>query len=120
MKDVVILIALGLLVSACGYVCKVSYDEDGAPHADRSLFSCAQEMQDPKFPITNVKKYENETLVVTTQFVLNNLISVDEIENTVELDFYWRMFWKDRRWVRKHVNALIHILYNWAIILAVL
>ena len=94
-----IVLTLELSAHAQAYVCNVSYDADGAVHADRSLFNCAQGMQDPKFPITNVKRYENETLLVTTQFVLNNLIAVDEIENTVELDFYLRFFWKDRRWV---------------------
>lgn len=93
-------LVFGVAPATASFACNVSYDESGAVHADRTFFNCAQGMQDPKFPITNVKDYQNENLTVSTQFVLNNLISIDEIENTVELDFYMRMFWRDKRWVR--------------------
>lgn len=91
--------AFCLLVRCIAIKCNVSYDAYGKAHADRTLFSCSKAMQDPKFPITNIKEYQNENLTVLTQLVLNNLIRIDEIENTAELDFYLRFFWKDTRWV---------------------
>ena len=90
---------LCLLTFSAAVECNVSYDEYGQPHADRTLYMCAQVMQDPKSPVTAIKRYENESLVVLAQFVLNNLIRIDEIENTAELDFYLRYFWVDTRWV---------------------
>lgn len=89
-----------LAVSVGAEICNVTYDESGYTDATRTLYNCAYSMLDPKLPISNVKKYSKaHNLTIRTQFVLNNLISIDEIENVAELDFYWRMYWQDDRWV---------------------
>eukprot|EP00603_Paraphysomonas_imperforata_P003530 CAMPEP_0114413612 /NCGR_PEP_ID=MMETSP0103-20121206/948_1 /TAXON_ID=37642 ORGANISM="Paraphysomonas imperforata, Strain PA2" /NCGR_SAMPLE_ID=MMETSP0103 /ASSEMBLY_ACC=CAM_ASM_000201 /LENGTH=460 /DNA_ID=CAMNT_0001581699 /DNA_START=129 /DNA_END=1511 /DNA_ORIENTATION=+ len=57
-------------------------------------------MSDPYQPITHVQKYldQNITLDVSVRFEFNNLIMVNELDNTVSLDFFYRLWWQDVRW----------------------
>jgi hypothetical protein len=57
-------------------------------------------MSDAYQPITHVQKYLDMgvTLDVSVRFEFNNLISVNELDNTVSLDFFFRLWWTDVRW----------------------
>lgn len=48
--------------------------------------------------LLNIRGYEDQELVVKTQFGVNNLIFVDEIQSTIQIDFYFRLWWRDIRW----------------------
>lgn len=100
--DLVYITLIGFLLLQCNanYVCtNVTYDEFGQPDVTATLYNCAANMQDPVLPISYLSgRYNDTALEVKSQFVLNNLIAVDELENTATLDFYYRNYWNDSRW----------------------
>jgi hypothetical protein len=81
-------------------ICPPYFDEDGDIHIAESLVHCAVSMSDAYQPITHVQKYLDMgvTLDVSVRFEFNNLISVNELDNTVSLDFFFRLWWTDVRW----------------------
>lgn len=65
----------------------------------RTLFHCASNMADSFQPLTHLVQYENINLEVKAGFILNNLVSLNELENTVTFDCFFRLWWTDERWV---------------------
>lgn len=94
-----------LFVGYCPVVvfgeCGPNVDSRGNLNMDFSLYNCGlQLMNDPLQPITHVKMYVDEgiNLTVGVKFEFNNLVSVNEMENTATVDFFYRMYWQDIRW----------------------
>lgn len=80
-------------------LCKAVVDEYGNVHTTRSLYTCAAVMQDPYMAVTSVAQYSDQNLTVSSQMVVNNLIEMNELENYVVIDLYFRLYWQDIRWV---------------------
>jgi hypothetical protein len=80
-------------------LCVPIFDEFGNLHTGRSLYHCASVMQDPYMAITSVDQYADQNLTVVSDIVLNNLIQMNELENYVSIDLYFRLRWQDIRWV---------------------
>ena len=80
-------------------LCSVVADELGNVHTTRTLYACAGTMQDPYTAITSISQYSDQNLTVETDMVINNLIEMNELENFVIIDLYFRWWWQDIRWV---------------------
>ena len=63
-----------------------------------NLKQCNELMPDPWLPISYISQYEDSRPSVNTQVVLNNLIHVNEIDGSVEVDLFFRNWWTDVRW----------------------
>ena len=89
-----------LRLSEGSYQCLPIFDNEGDISITGSLVQCATHMSDPLQPITHVQKYLDMgvTLTVESRFEFNNLVSVNELENTVTVDFFYRLWWQDIRW----------------------
>ena len=72
--------------------CPAQLDEEGNLDMDKSLAACAVNMNDPYQPVTHVKHYVDQgvTLSVYVRFEFNNLVSVNELDNTATTDFFFR------------------------------
>ena len=84
-------------VGQCGPI----VDSVGNLNMDLSLMNCAMKvMNDPLQPITHVKYYVDQgvNLEVTAKFEFNNLVSINELDNTATVDFFYRLWWQDIRW----------------------
>lgn len=96
-----ILLAVSISVFAQSlHECDPYYNNNGRIHIGRSLTECSLTMSDPYQPITHVQDYVDAgyTLNVLVKLEVNNLIAVDELENTASLDFFYRLWWQDVRW----------------------
>jgi hypothetical protein len=81
--------------------CPPNIDDNGNLDMDFTLANCAAGgMNDPYQPITHVKMYVDQgiELAVVVKFEFNNLVSIDELENTATIDFFYRLYWQDIRW----------------------
>jgi hypothetical protein len=81
--------------------CGPSVDHRGNLNMDFSLYNCSLGyMNDPLQPITHVKMYVDQgvELTVVVKFEFNNLVSINELENTATVDFFYRIYWQDIRW----------------------
>jgi hypothetical protein len=81
--------------------CGPNVDSAGNLNMDFSLVNCAVNMMnDPLQPITHVKHYVDQgmQLDVSVRFEFNNLVSINELENTATVDFFYRLWWQDIRW----------------------
>jgi hypothetical protein len=87
-------------------LCKPVFDEYGNMHAGRTLYACAFVMQDPYIAVTSVAQYADQNLTVYSDMVLNNLIEMNELDNYVVIDLYFRLKWQDIRWVSTQYNAI--------------
>ena len=95
---------LSLLVSSCllksAYpfesCANVTFMPNGMPYVTKALYDCSSFVWDSKLPISYLPGFDLE---IGTQFVLNNLISINEIDGVVALDFFLRMSWIDSRWI---------------------
>mmetsp|Transcript_30000 Transcript_30000/g.55688 ORF Transcript_30000/g.55688 Transcript_30000/m.55688 type:complete len:302 (-) Transcript_30000:112-1017(-) len=97
---VVVMILLGSDDLACLAMqtsCDLVYS-DNVFDATASLVACNQAMQDPLLPIAYLENRTQSDINVTTSFVVNNLLNIDEIESTATFDFYYRNSWIDERW----------------------
>lgn len=82
----------GIDIALCG----PEVDSRGNLDMDKSLFMCGMNMMnDPHQPITHVKMYVDEgiELSVLAKFEFNNLVSINELENTATVDFFFRYNW---------------------------
>jgi hypothetical protein len=98
-------IACSLLGLSCGSntsapQCGPVFDNFGDLHIGRSLMQCAMSMSDPYQPITHVQRYVDAGVEckVSLKYAFNNLIAINELENTATLDFFYRLYWQDIRW----------------------
>ena len=78
----------------------VEYDESGYVNIGASVYACSEHLPDPLSPVSYYKNEEGDryNLTLYSQYNLNNLVKVDEIEGVAEINFYWRVFWYDPRW----------------------
>jgi len=97
MKEIACLFLLSALLDQVSgmdiALCGPQVDSRGNLDMDKSLFYCAANMMnDPHQPITHVKMYVDKgiELSVKTKFEFNNLVSVNELENTATVDFFFR------------------------------
>ena len=82
------LILLQEAYGACGPV----VNSEGKLKMEQSLATCGVNMIDPHQPVTHVKDFVDEgvTLDVYVRFEFNNLVSVNELDNTASIDFFFR------------------------------
>lgn len=78
--------------------CNLVYSDNNDFDATASLVACNQAMQDPLLPIAYLENRTQSDINVTTSFVVNNLLNIDEIESTATFDLYFRNAWIDERW----------------------
>jgi hypothetical protein len=90
----IVAMVLGSLVLSHA-ICDVSFT-NGELDITNTLYNCSVQMTDSRL-VASMKS--NQPVVVTTQLLLNSLISVNEIEGTVTLDLYFKLQWIDPRWV---------------------
>jgi hypothetical protein len=79
----------------CTALCDV-YLTNGDIDITKTLYNCSLQMTDSRL-VASMKS--TEPVIVSAQFLLNSLISVNEIEGTVTLDFFFKLQWIDPRWV---------------------
>lgn len=61
------------------------------------LYNCSKTMLSSSTISSYYKEYP--ITVVKSNFALNNLIQIDEIQGTATLDFHFRLSWVDPRWI---------------------
>ena len=89
-----ILDILGKAQSQCDNEAFVSYSNNGQISIANSVVLCMQNVDDLHlYPFYQ----DDNILVVQSYIILNNLINIDSVTNTVELDFFWRVVWTDER-----------------------
>lgn len=78
----------------------VEYDENGNVDLSGSVLACSNALPGPLSPVSYTKNADGErrNLTLMSQYNLNNLVEVDEIEGVAEVNFYWRITWYDERW----------------------
>lgn len=77
----------------CAYA---QLDSNGAPDIARAMYNCSANILNT-FLIPSYYP-ESQPVNVSVQIVLNNLISIDEVEGVAKLDLYFRLTWRDERW----------------------
>lgn len=72
----------------------IVYDAYGNVNVQESLAVCLAAVNSPDF---NPAYITGKAVNVTNEFLLNNLISIDNLSNQVNFDFYYRLYWTDPR-----------------------
>mmetsp|Transcript_24513 Transcript_24513/g.22271 ORF Transcript_24513/g.22271 Transcript_24513/m.22271 type:complete len:546 (+) Transcript_24513:42-1679(+) len=91
----------------------LTYAANGYISFTDTLITCLQNINDPLiFP----GFFTNKLLTVYSQVSLNNLIQVDELDSSVRLDFYFRLYWTDPR---LNMSALWNVMPNQAAVAGV-
>ena len=67
----------------------------GNPDIKRTMYDCVDNTLDMFQPPSFTNGADPVDVYVA--FAINNLISISELESTVTLDFYWRLYWQDPR-----------------------
>jgi hypothetical protein len=82
------------------FPCRGQYNEANILDPDLTALACSLSMPGTTQPITHFKKYVDMgiKLVVESNFIFNNLISVDELDQAITMDFFFRLWWQDIRW----------------------
>lgn len=75
--------------------CSETIFVNGVPSLYFTLQNCLSNIADPILPPSYSEG--NGNTVVVADLLLNNLHQVSEIEGSVTLDFYFRLFWFDHR-----------------------
>lgn len=71
--------------------------EGGKLSAQLNFFKCASNIVDaPGLPVLRDGELIG-TMLVNSSIQLNNLHSVDPLSGSMTIDFYWRVFWHDKR-----------------------
>ena len=91
----VIIQYVACIVTFLLYHCTVLYCSIDNPDIVESLYDCVDHITDALQP----PSYLNNAGVLTVYvaYAINNLMSVSELDSTVTLDFYWRLYWMDER-----------------------
>jgi hypothetical protein len=72
--------------------------ENGVVSFTQTFITCLQNINDPLiFPGYFFPNVPSDPLKIAAQVALNNLIAVNEIDSTVTLDFFFRLYWTDPR-----------------------
>jgi hypothetical protein len=76
--------------------CHPIRDDVGVIDITKTLYFCQVNMTDPLL----IYSYQPHVraINVTVQFLINNLIFVNELDNSVTLDFFFKLQWTDARW----------------------
>eukprot|EP01031_Cornospumella_fuschlensis_P039969 gene39969-48689_t len=96
----VVVILIQLLGKLWAYQCinesSLVYAPSGVLSVTQSLIKCLSNINDPLiFP--GYFFGNGKPMMLYNQVALNNLIRVNEVENSVTFDFYFRLFWQDPR-----------------------
>jgi hypothetical protein len=78
---------------ACAYT---QLDRNGAPDIARAMYNCSSNILNT-FLIPSYYP-GSQPVNVSVQIVLNNLISINEVDGVAKLDLYLRLTWRDGRW----------------------
>jgi hypothetical protein len=73
------------------------YAENGMVSVTETLIRCLQYINDPLMFPGYFFNASDLPFVVKNMVVLNNLISIKEVDNSAELDIYFRLYWQDPR-----------------------
>ena len=68
----------------------------GVPSISQTLAKCLGNIADPVL-YPGYSLAVSEPTVISVQFAINNLITVDEVQNLVSFDFFFRTYWTDSR-----------------------
>ena len=73
----------------------VKYDAYGKVSISWTLRNCISSIGDPMLPPSY--DVDINTTIVESDMIVNNLQSINELEGSATLDFYFRLFWIDPR-----------------------
>lgn len=76
-------------------VCANVTYRSGNPDIPATLYDCVANIADANQPPSYVSG--GGPISVQVSYAINNMISLNELESSVTLDFYWRLYWIDQR-----------------------
>jgi hypothetical protein len=73
------------------------YEKGGELNVQANFFKCVRNITDAtNLPVVRDGQLIG-TMLINSSIQLNNLHTVDPLAGTITIDFYWRVFWHDKR-----------------------
>eukprot|EP01038_Epipyxis_sp_PR26KG_P008287 gene8287-11217_t len=92
-----------LTIPSCGV--EVTYNQ-GLPDPVETIYNCSESTSAPYQPVTAF--LGAAPINVSAQLVLNNLVYVDDMQQTVTMDFKFRLQWHDNRFNLPQLFAVLN------------